>query len=77
MQINISIVLAPLILILHPPLLVNTGHGTPFVSVLELRPLGRLGGALYQLVTPGLVISMFRRINMGAGVSIVRYVLVG
>ncbi|XP_002462264.2 probable LRR receptor-like serine/threonine-protein kinase At1g05700 [Sorghum bicolor] len=56
-----------------PWCLVNTGHGTPFVSVLELRPLGRLGDALYQLVTPRLVISVFRRINMGAGVSVVRY----
>lgn len=54
-----------------PWCLVNTGHGTPFVSVLELRPLG---AELYPLVTPGLVVSMFARINMGGSVSMTRYV---
>uniref|UniRef100_A0A804Q8I6 Malectin-like domain-containing protein n=1 Tax=Zea mays TaxID=4577 RepID=A0A804Q8I6_MAIZE len=57
-----------------PWCLVNTGRGTPFVSVLELRPLG---AALYPLVTPGLVVSTFTRINMGGSVSTTRYVSSG
>ena len=54
-----------------PVCLVNTGRGTPFVSVLELRPLG---GALYPPVTPGLIMSLYTRRNMGASDSFTRYV---
>jgi hypothetical protein len=55
-----------------PVCLVDTSHGTPFVSILELRPLG---GALYPLVTPGLIISRYTRLNMGESDSIIRYFL--
>ncbi|XP_062199184.1 probable LRR receptor-like serine/threonine-protein kinase At1g51810 isoform X2 [Phragmites australis] len=50
--------------------LVNTGNGTPFVSVVELRPLG---GALYPPVTPDLSMAMYDRIIMGADTSFTRY----
>jgi hypothetical protein len=49
-----------------PLCLVNTGRGTPFVNVVELRPLG---AGLYPQVTPGLIISMYSREDMGANVS--------
>ena len=45
-----------------PVCLVNTGRGTPFVSVLELR---QLGAGLYPPVTPGLIMSMYDRHSMG------------
>ena len=54
-----------------PVCLVNTGRGTPFVSVLELRPLGH---DLYPQAAPGLILNMYRRRNMGESVSIIRYV---
>ena len=54
-----------------PVCLVNTGRGTPFVSVLELRPLG---DDLYPQAAPGLILNMYRRQNMGESVSIIRYV---
>ncbi|CAN6204244.1 unnamed protein product [Urochloa humidicola] len=46
-----------------PACLVNTDQGTPFVSVVELRPLP---SGLYPTVTPGLSMNMRRRSNMGA-----------
>jgi hypothetical protein len=49
-----------------PVCLVNTGRGTPFLTALELR---QLGDALYPLVTPGLIISMYTRENMGSSDS--------
>jgi hypothetical protein len=55
-----------------PICLVNTGRGTPFVSVLELRPLE---ASLYPQVTPGLILSLYKRRNMGATISTIRYVL--
>ena len=56
-----------------PWCLVNTDHGTPFVSVLELRPLG-VGDDLYPQVAPGLMLSMYKRLNMGKTASVTRYV---
>ncbi|KAJ1289379.1 hypothetical protein BS78_02G159600 [Paspalum vaginatum] len=53
-----------------PFCLVNTGRGTPFVSILELRPLG---DTLYSQVTPDLILSRYTRQNMGASDSITRY----
>ncbi|XP_062198812.1 probable LRR receptor-like serine/threonine-protein kinase At1g51810 [Phragmites australis] len=52
-----------------PVCLVNTGHGTPFVSVVELRPLD----ALYPPVTPGFSMSLYTRQNMGPNASYTRY----
>ncbi|XP_062193810.1 probable LRR receptor-like serine/threonine-protein kinase At1g51810 isoform X2 [Phragmites australis] len=52
-----------------PVCLVNTGRGTPFVSMLELRSLP---SALYPPMTPGLIMSMYDRRDMG-GVSFTRY----
>jgi len=49
-----------------PLCLVNTGRGTPFVNVVELRPLG---AGLYPQVAPGLIMSMYSREDMGANVS--------
>uniref|UniRef100_K4A0A1 Malectin-like domain-containing protein n=1 Tax=Setaria italica TaxID=4555 RepID=K4A0A1_SETIT len=46
-----------------PACLVNTGRGTPFVSVLELRPLA---ASLYPPVAPGRSMSMYNRRNVGA-----------
>ncbi|KAG2642966.1 hypothetical protein PVAP13_2KG291100 [Panicum virgatum] len=45
-----------------PVCLLNTGHGAPFLSVLELR---RLGDALYPALMANQTMSMFRRKNMG------------
>ncbi|KAF8743883.1 hypothetical protein HU200_013526 [Digitaria exilis] len=53
-----------------PVCLVNTGHGTPFVSALELRPLG---DELYPPVAPGLSMAMYTRVNVGANTSFIRY----
>ncbi|XP_062193803.1 probable LRR receptor-like serine/threonine-protein kinase At1g51810 isoform X4 [Phragmites australis] len=53
-----------------PVCLVNTGLGTPFVSVLELRPLP---GALYPPVTPGLSLSIYYRRSMGRQSSSLRF----
>ncbi|CAN6210493.1 unnamed protein product [Urochloa humidicola] len=49
-----------------PACLVNTGQGTPFVSVVELRPLGL---ELYPTVTPAMSMALFDRRNMGANTS--------
>lgn len=46
-----------------PVCLVNTGHGTPFVSALDLR---RLPGALYPPVNASMSLKMYQRQNMGA-----------
>lgn len=55
-----------------PACLVNTGQGTPFVSVVELRPLG----TLYPSVTPNLSLAMYNRRRMGAAdTSFTRYIL--
>jgi hypothetical protein len=48
-----------------PLCFVNTGGGTPFVNVVELRPLG---AGLYPQVAPGLIISRYWRQDMGANV---------
>ncbi|KAL6846431.1 hypothetical protein ACP4OV_023879 [Aristida adscensionis] len=57
-----------------PVCLVNTGRGTPFVSVVELRRLpGGGGGALYPPVTPSQYMSKYDRRNMGPGLSITRF----
>ncbi|TVU09247.1 hypothetical protein EJB05_42701 [Eragrostis curvula] len=53
-----------------PVCLVNTGRGTPFVSALDLRPLGP---ALYPSVTPGLTMTTYNRLNMGGSTSFTRY----
>ncbi|TKW32797.1 hypothetical protein SEVIR_2G190800v4 [Setaria viridis] len=53
-----------------PACLVNTGRGTPFVSVLELRPLA---ASLYPPVAPGRSMSMYNRRNVGANGTFVRY----
>ena len=45
-----------------PVCLLNTGHGAPFLSMLELR---RLGDALYPALMANQTMSMFRRRNMG------------
>jgi len=45
-----------------PVCLLNTGHGAPFLSVLELR---RLGDALYPALMANQTMSKFRRSNMG------------
>ncbi|GJM99005.1 hypothetical protein PR202_ga16062 [Eleusine coracana subsp. coracana] len=47
-----------------PACLVNTGRGTPYVSLLELR---KLPGELYPPVTASQALAMYTRINMGAG----------
>ncbi|WVZ64677.1 hypothetical protein U9M48_014167 [Paspalum notatum var. saurae] len=52
-----------------PFCLVNTGHGAPFMSVLELRPLA----ALYPLLAPGVIASTENRINMGSSDASIRY----
>ena len=54
-----------------PVCLVNTGRGTPFVSVLDLRPLGN---DLYPQAAPGLILKLYKRRNMGESVSTIRYV---
>ena len=54
-----------------PVCLVNTGGGTPFVSVVELR---QLPGALYPPVTADQALSKYDRQNMGTNNSITRYV---
>ncbi|KAJ1289380.1 hypothetical protein BS78_02G159700 [Paspalum vaginatum] len=53
-----------------PFCLVNTGRGTPFVSILELRPLG---ATLYSQLTPDLILSRYARHNMGANDWMTRY----
>ncbi|TVU09250.1 hypothetical protein EJB05_42705, partial [Eragrostis curvula] len=52
-----------------PVCLVNTGHGAPFVSLLELR---KLPGALYTPVTTSNAMYMLNRLNMG-GSSFTRF----
>lgn len=52
-----------------PVCLVNTGHGTPFVSVVELRPLG---ASLYPPVTTNQSMSIYIRRNMGKISSIIQ-----
>ena len=54
-----------------PFCLVNTGRGTPFVSVVELRPLV---AQLYPQAAPVLFLTMYKRLNMGTNSSIIRYV---
>lgn len=54
-----------------PACLVNIGQGTPFVSVVELRPLG---DALYPTVTRGMSMNNYYRTMMGANTSFTRYV---
>nr|CAB3453198.1 unnamed protein product [Digitaria exilis]CAB3486675.1 unnamed protein product [Digitaria exilis] len=53
-----------------PACLVNTGRGTPFVSVVELRPLP---ASLYAAVSPGKSMSMYNRWNVGANGTFLRY----
>ncbi|TVU09276.1 hypothetical protein EJB05_42737, partial [Eragrostis curvula] len=52
-----------------PVCVVNTDSGTPFVSALDLRPLGP---ALYPSLTPGLTMTTYNRRNMGS-TSFTRY----
>ncbi|KAF8650320.1 hypothetical protein HU200_063972 [Digitaria exilis] len=52
-----------------PACLVNTGRGTPFVSVVELRPLP---ASLYAAVSPGKSMSMYNRWNVGANGTFLR-----
>jgi hypothetical protein len=47
-----------------PFCLVNTGRGTPFVNVVELRPLV-CSALLYPQAAPGLFSTMYKRLNMG------------
>ncbi|CAL5064751.1 unnamed protein product [Urochloa decumbens] len=53
-----------------PVCLLNTGHGAPFLSLLELR---HLGDAMYPALKANQTMSMFRRRNMGGTVFITRY----
>ncbi|TKW32791.1 hypothetical protein SEVIR_2G190400v4 [Setaria viridis] len=53
-----------------PVCLVDTDQGTPFVSVVELRPLP---AGLYPTVTPGLSMNGLSRSNMGASMSLTRF----
>nr|XP_034603287.1 cysteine-rich receptor-like protein kinase 15 isoform X2 [Setaria viridis] len=53
-----------------PACLVDTDQGTPFVSVVELRPLP---AGLYPTVTPGLSMNLQRRSGMGASKSFTRF----
>ncbi|CAO2153087.1 unnamed protein product [Urochloa humidicola] len=53
-----------------PVCLLNTGHGAPFLSVLELR---HLGDALYPTVTANQAMSTSFRSNMGDSDHIIRY----
>ncbi|XP_015696312.1 probable LRR receptor-like serine/threonine-protein kinase At1g51810 [Oryza brachyantha] len=53
-----------------PVCFVNTDHGTPFVSTLELR---LLGSDLYPLVTANKSLSMFQRRSMGSKIRLKRY----
>ncbi|KAJ3678983.1 hypothetical protein LUZ61_021147 [Rhynchospora tenuis] len=50
--------------------LVNTGHGTPFISALELRPLS---STLYEPATSLQSLALYGRMNVGSNVTIVRY----
>jgi hypothetical protein len=50
---------------------VNTGGGTPFVSVVELR---KLGDGLYPPVSTNQSMSMYTRLKMGTDVPLNRYV---
>ncbi|GJM96028.1 hypothetical protein PR202_ga12832 [Eleusine coracana subsp. coracana] len=52
-----------------PVCLVNAGRGTPFVSSVELRPLG----ALYPPVSPDLSLSLWSRQSLGPNVVFTRY----
>uniref|UniRef100_J3MWR4 Malectin-like domain-containing protein n=1 Tax=Oryza brachyantha TaxID=4533 RepID=J3MWR4_ORYBR len=52
-----------------PVCFVNTDHGTPFVSTLELR---LLGSDLYPLVTANKSLSMFQRRSMGSKIRLKR-----
>jgi hypothetical protein len=54
-----------------PLCLVNTGGGTPFVSVIELR---KLGDGLYPPVSTNQSMSMYTRLKMGTDVPLNRYV---
>ncbi|CAL5074690.1 unnamed protein product [Urochloa decumbens] len=53
-----------------PVCLLNTGHGAPFLSLLELR---HLGDAMYPALKANQTMSMFRRRNMGGTLFITRY----
>ncbi|KAJ1689485.1 hypothetical protein LUZ63_013640 [Rhynchospora breviuscula] len=50
--------------------LVNTGHGTPFISALELRPLS---STLYEPATSLQSLALYGRRNVGSNATIVRY----
>jgi hypothetical protein len=55
-----------------PVCLENTGRGTPYVSVVELR---KLGDGLYPPVVSGnQSMSMYVRLKMGTHVPLSRYV---
>ncbi|RWW25200.1 hypothetical protein GW17_00010473 [Ensete ventricosum] len=50
--------------------LVNTGHGTPFISGLDVRPMKDM---LYPAVNASRSLVLFKRVNMGHKDSYVRY----
>lgn len=53
--------------------LVNTGHGTPFISILEIRPLTK---TLYPYVSDNQSISFEFHLNFGPTNETIRYVII-
>ncbi|KAJ4806868.1 Leucine-rich repeat protein kinase family protein [Rhynchospora pubera] len=50
--------------------LVNTGHGIPFISTLELRPLS---AALYELANSSESLMLYTRKDVGSNTDVVRF----